>query len=284
MPRKNPRDNQNWPVDLRIQAKDLGLPEAVFTTMNGGTPVLTDGGLKLLIVGISFNVLYWVLLNPANIVLPLKLVVLVGGLVPGLGLLALLYAWTSRGQWVLVYPTGLLIWKRGVVTTMPWEEIVRISFTGVRRFSTPIIQRDSAGQIETAWLPIEESVPFGYWKLRVRRNDGAKSEITEQLGNSEELCRLIQDRTFRLFWPAIREQLRKGEECSFGPLRLSKTGLTDDREELVPWEQIGSIRTDRSIQIRKSGRWYPWRTVRIWRIPNPHVLLALASTSSEWHD
>jgi hypothetical protein len=238
----------------------------------------------LLVVGIAFNALYWFLLDPAGINLPLKLVVAIGVFIHGFGLLTLVYAWLNRGLWVLVYPTGLFIWKRGVVTAFPWEEISSISFAGVRRFSPVMIERDESARIQTAWLPVEESITFWYWKLRIRRVDGAVAEVTELMAGSEELSRMIQERTFRLLWPPVWEQIMKGDDCSFGPFRVSRAGLTDDREELVRWDQIRSIRTDWTVQIRKTGRWRPWRTARISRIHNPHIFLALTSTSSEWRD
>lgn len=281
MPHDNP-PRSSWPRELREEALEYGKPEAIYTTANGSISASLVVGILFLIVGIVTNILYWIVFDQPQVGnLAIRGLLITGLILPIAGVLLLISAWRNSGVWVLVYPKGFFHWKHGRGEMIEWEEIRNITFYGVRTFGEPEIERDENKQIVRAWLPVKDKTTF-FWKLYLLRKDGETVGISEHLGDSEELSQLIQERTFELFWPRAMKRLQNNDECKFGILRVSQDGLTDDKDDLVPWKEVGTIKTDRTLQIRKVDAWYPWRTPAIWNLPNPHVLLTLIETQKEW--
>ncbi len=127
------------------------------------------------------------------------------------------------------------------------------------------------------------------WRLNLIRKDEERAFIPEQISESSELCRLIQEKTFELAWPRALKRLQDNDECEFGLIGLSQEGLISDKDstgtvksKLLRWEEIGTIKTENSLQINKKKSWRPWVAINLWNLQNPHVFFALIATKNEW--
>jgi hypothetical protein len=273
--------SSSWPSELRAEAKQIGKPEAVFTTAN--SDMRTDAliAIGMIVIGVVTNILYWFVLDLPQFWLLNRFLVVVGIILPFGGIYVLISALQHSDVWVLIYPMSIIYWKRASMMTIEWEEIRSITFSGVQTFEEPYIEREDSGKIRTAWLAVKKKL-FFYWSLRIERKDGETAVISEHIRNSTELSKLIQERTFLVLWPLTLKRLKQDSDCKFGILRVTQNGIKDDKDDLIRWKEIGSVKTDKSLQIRKVDALHPWRTVFLWNLPNPHILLTLIATYQEW--
>jgi hypothetical protein len=272
-----PSKQGSWPVELDEAVDRLGEPEAVFAPNKshiGWSIILGIISLTVGIVGIVCLIVF-------NLKIGAWIKFLI--VVPAFGFFAIFNALRNRGMWVLVYPTGLLHWHRGVVKVFEWNEIRSISFFGVHAFGEPEIERDEENRIVRASLPIKHN-SFN-WGITLTRTDNETASISEYVRNSAELFNLIQVRTFELQWPNVLMTLQDHKECEFGPIRVSESGLLKKDDKLLPWDKFDKVKmSHQAIQFRQKGalRLSWWLTVAISKLKNSHVLLTLIATHPEW--
>jgi hypothetical protein len=183
----------------------------------------------------------------------------------------------QRGQYVLIYPAGLLRLQRGEVDSFPWREVDHIQLK-VQRAANAEIDRDPDGTILACWLPAE--VPtFQLWNasLTVTRDDGIAVHFGPALSDYDLLAEEVQKRSFAYLWPIVWERYLAGSAAPFGDLEVSVAGLRH-AAKFLPWRDFKDISVAQGkLSIKQGGKWLPWVLLDIHGIPNPHLLFALVT-------
>jgi hypothetical protein len=75
--------------------------------------------------------------------------------------------------------------------------------------------------------------------------------------------------------PGAIDTFNAGQPASFGPLAVSRTGITVGGQ-LARWSEIQGVRTRSGyVQVKKIGKRLAWKTVPVSVIPNYFVFDAL---------
>jgi hypothetical protein len=107
------------------------------------------------------------------------------------------------------------------------------------------------------------------------RLHGKKYAFSGNIENARELGRTIEREITRRRIASDWQQIKQGEKLRFGPLCISKEGMYKG-SDLVPWDQISQVHIFQGvIAIAKDGVPQKWPLVRIARIPNFFLFVAL---------
>jgi len=272
----SPSESPNWPIELAEPVSKLGTPTAVFRIPRQHVARKTVSGIGLIIAGGIANYLYWgVVQGPADI--HILHLILFSPVLTGIGLLYV--AWRDRGLWVLVYPMGLLRWQRGIVVTFPWNELASMSFYRVVECGRPRRTTATDGAIQTSWLPIAKmgSRTLGA-HLVLRRADDAEAILPSSLHEFARLCQIVQEESFRTFWPEAWQRFVDGKRVKFGPLALSLGGIHREGD-FLPWDELDdAVVLNGKLIVRSNIMHRSWAELPLAEVINPHVFVAMLIT------
>lgn len=163
----------------------------------------------------------------------------------------------NRGLRVLVFPEGIVRVQRERASAFFWDEVVTVW------------QRKTVG----TWAKVSK----GSLTFTVQRANGDDFEFDDYLPDVKRLGAIIQGETLKLLLPAALDRFQKGEAVVFDKLRVSREGLTADKET-VPWDQIKDVEIDEEkLLIHKEGKWLAWYSVPVAEVPNVHVFQTLVN-------
>ena len=154
----------------------------------------------------------------------------------------------------ILHCTEGLIYRRGRRTIpMHWHEIESVS--------------------ESIWATSGHAQDQSY--TCTLRLHGKKYAFSGNIENARELGRTIEREITRRRIASDWQQIKQGEKLRFGPLCISKEGMYKG-SDLVPWDQISQVHIFQGvIAIAKDGVPQKWPLVRIARIPNFFLFVAL---------
>jgi hypothetical protein len=257
--------------------EELGTPDAIFRISRARFTTKLWTGIAL-ILGSSVLIAFLIVMNWFDAALLAKLIL--APLVVGIGILVTMYR--QRGLIVMIYPTGLLRLQRGAVDSFPWDEISGVRLK-IQRLDAAEIVYGPDGEPVAAWLP-SEAPAFLVWKagLTLERFDGTEAHISPALADYDRLAELVQRRTFARTYAAVRDKLLAGEAVLFGDLEMSSRGFRYTTKSLR-WRDFKEIVVAQGkLTIKKEGGWIPWAIMDVSRVPNPHVLFAIAAEARRW--
>lgn len=269
-----PSNGPDWPDELREPVARLGKPTHTFATSRRSVTLRIIAGTILLVLGIVANYFYWFVLGKLPIPEHVIFLILFG--MPFAGCTLLVVAWRDRGLWVLVFPTGILRWQRGIVQSFPWDEVEAIYLVRVLKCDPLHGRWDYEGKRLTAWIPWDQP---GYRlfgaHLLLQRTDGVEGTLPPALTDFAKLNQLIQEAIYEKVWPEIWERFLAGEEIEFGDFAVSVDGIRKG-DNILRWKkfQIANIDAGKLV-IRAHGKWRPWADLPIQKLSNPHLFLAL---------
>jgi len=109
----------------------------------------------------------------------------------------------------------------------------------------------------------------------VQRDDGKKFKFNDGLSNVEALGNtLIREITSRLL-PKVIDTYNAGETVSFGKLSVTIHGISNG-EDIILWNQVKNIQVNKgALAINKDGQWINWTTIKVSKIPNFPLFMAL---------
>lgn len=115
----------------------------------------------------------------------------------------------------------------------------------------------------------------------ITRKDGLQIELTEFIGNVEQLAKTIGEQVAKAEYPKVAAAIGAGGAVGFG----GRLGVCADgvmaRTKVVPWADAKiSIRNGRLI-LQKGGRWLPMVNVPVRRIPNLHLFLSVVASNQK---
>lgn len=113
-------------------------------------------------------------------------------------------------------------------------------------------------------------------KYKVQYNDGRKAVFTDMFADAEEIGNAIDYELTRVQLPMAIAAFDAGQALTFDKLQISRQGLAKSPQQWLSWQELKDVQIARGIiSIRKSGQMLNWSTIRVARMPNMHIFLAL---------
>ena len=219
--------------------------------------ILLAGAVLVFLYGIYSSFLAYQLHGPAVIGDKITAPVLIAVLLSGLGLLAGWGAYVNWRKGVVVYERGFAYRDRTGLQTWRWDDILTM---------TSAITRHYHNGIYTGTTHI--------YTLLNRQNQ--KLKLVDSIGKVEDLAKTIDTNIFPLLYPRAVDQYNAGEMLAFGPLAISKQGITIG-EKTYPWGAVKEVSIHHGILkvTKKEGGWFTGARASASVIPNLRVLLAI---------
>jgi hypothetical protein len=166
------------------------------------------------------------------------------------------------GLRVSLHPGGLVVLRGDRTSILPWDEIEAVwhKEKGVN---------SGFGDYLGSVLDGSQSV------YTIQGTDGERIVLNSLLRGQEILGGAIRRETTRRFLPqAIRTYEVEGQ-VEFGKLAISREGLSKGGK-MLPWSEVGCVVLQNGFVLvrRRSGR-PAWIGVRMGKVPNLYVYLAL---------
>lgn len=159
----------------------------------------------------------------------------------------------NRNPYILHCTEGLIYHRGRLTITMHWQEIESVS--------------------ESIWVTSDNTQDQSY--TCTLRLHGKKYAFSRTIENARELGRAVEREITRRRIASDWQQIKQGEKLRFGPLCISKEGMYKGLD-LVPWDQISQVHIFQGvIAIAKDGIPQKWPLVRVARIPNFFLFVAL---------
>ena len=219
--------------------------------------LLLAGAVLVFLYGLYSGFLGYQLHGPAVIGDRITVPLLIAVLLFILGWLAGWGAYINWSKGVAVYEHGLAYRDRAGLQTWRWDEILTM---------TSAVTRHYTNGIYTGTTHV--------YTLLDRQNH--RLILADAICRVEDLAKVIDMNTFPRLYPLAVDQYNAGELLLFGPVTISKQGMTIGKKT-YPWGEVkqvsihhGTLRVTRKEGGRSSGG-----RAAASAIPNIHVLLAI---------
>lgn len=182
--------------------------------------------------------------------------------------------------WHLTGKTELFIDSEGIWRTSPfgsqglgWEEIAEYQYQEI-----PDQYGKAAGGLIGAVIQAAYEAKTGKrsraLQLTLNGPDGRQIKVTSSYKDAEEAISAILDKLHARMKPVVRQQIADYGMVVFGPLILSRDGLSCDGKDPIPWAEVARAEiTGRRLRIRRKGKMFDSVSVAQQSVPN--LLLAL---------
>lgn len=234
---------------LPTELFQFGTPVAEFSSKGRIAALLRDVAIGVGVVAVGV-VLAMVGLPEVGI-----LVGVMGGIFMVLRGFALLGAWISGSQRVLVFNEAVGYVKGDQVTAMRWDDIREIyqDIYTYRVNFVPVVNRHN---------------------YTLNGADGRKIKLTRSIHKIEEVGPMLHQAVTKHQVPKAIDTLKSGGTVSFGPFALNNQGLTM-KNKPIPWNEIKSVRVNNgSIMVDRAGK-ITWSGIAASSIPNLYLFLTL---------
>lgn len=183
-----------------------------------------------------------------------RFVTLLGAGLLGLGVLIVALLFTQRSMKVSVFEKGLVAYRGRQYVVVRWNSIAAL------------------------WEEVSRMrpLPFVNHAYTIELRNGQKLQFTDDLYDVQTLAAVLRERTFPGLLEQASKDYEKGRKLDFGPLSLSKAGITFG-DEVTAWGEIDRLSLDEtSLVVTRKQEETVWLSAPASRIANPHVLAALA--------
>ncbi|WP_437317323.1 DUF6585 family protein [Sorangium sp. So ce385] len=134
--------------------------------------------------------------------------------------------------------------------------------------------------VDEVWLDLDRtSTPLGavvfLRGIRLVTHSGEQRFVPVEVTDGEEVARWILLCCSHPLMDEARRAVRDGEVLTFGPVQLDRQGLAI-RGARVAWGELSLVRLQSGrIALFRGQTVFPWRTVRLDRVPHPTVFAKL---------
>jgi hypothetical protein len=161
-----------------------------------------------------------------------------------------------RLKWrALVHRDGLVLERNGPPEVLPWSDIKYVKEADVN----------------------------GIYSVRLQLSDNRLITLHALFRSPRALGAAVREGVTRAVLARAAGQLERGEEVPFGPLKLSREGLSNGTEQLG-WDEVSELgvvdnfgRTAYKVVVRKQGATFAWFSRAYTDFPNAEAFLELAS-------
>jgi len=113
--------------------------------------------------------------------------------------------------------------------------------------------------------------------VTLTRADGEQVVLPSTLDDFPALGRRVQEETYRRLFPSLWAAFAAYRSLEFGPVTLSRDGVTIGKGTL-PWAEVDSLeRAGDKLEVKKVGKKKTWNKVDLNELVNPHVLMGVAA-------
>jgi hypothetical protein len=272
-----PPEQPDWPREFDELVAKLGKPQSVHRFLPKAFRRRILLGFLGIFVSIIINIVYWYILK-FRLVDKFVLLLLFGPGVLGFGLIV--QSLRHRGLWVLRYPTGLLCWRRGMILSFPWEEIMSFKISAYQSKTTlvPVYvpSEDEETTVTPMVIPLEAAAGrYRIIQLTLKRTDGTEFTLPSSLEGFTDLGRDIQMSIFQRQWPVMETEFLQGRIFEVATVKIQREGIAT-KKEILSWIDFDEAVLEANIlNIRKQDRRRPWHSLAINAIENPHLVMHL---------
>jgi hypothetical protein len=223
-----------------------------------GTVLFVGGGVLLFVYTIVNAYLRWEKFGQAviiNSLMPPLIISIV------LMIIGVFVAWTAFNNWkkaAVVYRDGLAYRDRKGVQTWRWDEVESFTSQVTKHYTSGIYTGSS--HIYT-----------------LLKNDGGKLVFDDAIEDVEALAGKVREKVFPLLYQINADLYNNGQQCVFGPVKISKGFGIQIKKKTYAWDQVGEVRIQKGVLSvkKKDGKWFSGASVPAASIPNLEVLLSI---------
>lgn len=201
-------------------------------------------GIILVIIGIaagSTGVIFW----------------LFGGIMAIIGLIAIIQSSNLQATNLHVYVCehGLIVEQHGMSPTpLRWDSLL-------------------------VWRSVTKHYRNGVYThtsyVYTLSDNNLKVTFNNNMAGIVQLGDLISENVTRARLPDYLRSYNAGQSISFGPLSLSKKGVSNGIE-ILPWSSVRDIDVSQGIiRVKKEGGWFSWKNVSASSVPNLFAFLVM---------
>jgi hypothetical protein len=162
---------------------------------------------------------------------------------------------------IWICPGGLVMTRVARVQVCQWHEVLDFRFQQIGDVDLRFAEDTPLEVLREDWRPYVfiDSATSG--KIVFRQH--WRRIVFEEFADSEDLTREIVGRCSPFMAERVRNDINDGAAIEFGPLILSRDGLTH-RGRILPWLQIEEVRfEDDSVIVSQLGDVQEWCRVRV---------------------
>jgi len=183
--------------------------------------------------------------------------ILAGGAVVAIcGLLCLEYYLRYRQVHVKLFADGFSRERDGKTETVRWDDIAAVWQSVTKRYTNGIY----TGTTHVYTL---------------KTGDGRTFIFNDQLKKVEKLGQTAINEVSNRKFPGAVALYNNGATVQFGPVAISKVGLTKG-DQTLSWPEIEAVNLNKGyLNVKKRGKWLKFANVPVSSIPNVFVLVAM---------
>jgi hypothetical protein len=171
---------------------------------------------------------------------------------PAIGLVIFI----RRLKWrALVHQGGLVLERGGPPEVLPWSDVKYIKERNVN----------------------------GHYSVRLQLLDDRLITLDALFRGHHALGAAVRERVTGAVLARAADQLRRGDEVSFGPLKVSRQGLSNEKEQ-IGWDEVSALGvvlnfsgSGYKVEVRKQGATAAWFSRPYIDFPNAAAFLEVAS-------
>lgn len=108
---------------------------------------------------------------------------------------------------------------------------------------------------------------------------GARARVTDVYANSPTWAPLIAEGVARAQADKVWKLVREGGTVAFGPLKLSRAGVTHDPQGMLPWGEVSEVAARGGmVCVWRTGQTKAWCAPKSQQVPNLLVFLTIVDT------
>jgi hypothetical protein len=176
-------------------------------------------------------------------------------------LTGMIISWSTINNWkkaAVVYQNGLAYRDRKGLRAWRWEEFGSL---------TSAVTKHYTNGIYTGTTHIYTLI----------KRDGEKFALNDSIANVEDLAADIRKNIFPLLYDFYAQAYNEGGTCTFGPVKLSKSGGIQVGKKVYPWDDVEKVAIQKgTLSVKKKGgRWFSGASATAASIPNLEVMLSI---------
>lgn len=112
--------------------------------------------------------------------------------------------------------------------------------------------------------------------------NGTRAEISSRFADFGTWLPLLSEAIARAQVQKVWEAVRAGRKVNHGPFSMDATGITTEREGVLPWSAVSTIDVGGGfVAVRQHGQPKAWALAKVETVPNLLVFLTVASNLYE---
>lgn len=178
----------------------------------------------------------------------------------GVGCYVMYQTIQTLGLQLLLYEQGLICVRFNRIQVVRYEDIVAIWQHIIRN--------------HTYFIPTRTDHNY-----TIQTRDSKILKFDDKLKKVGQVGNYLQNEVFRYQMPLALKTYHQGGEVDFGPLTVSKNGLTSMKGTLQ-WSEIKNIKVENgAVLVKRNGSWLNWMKIEVRQIPNFYIFLAMVEHS-----